>query len=65
MKPISTQGQPLARGLVLYLRCIMEYVYLMGVALFELIVRGGVAAHFDGVAGMVIVQILDGVRAGV
>lgn len=43
----------------------MEYVYLMGVALFDLIVRGGVAAHFDGVAGMVVVQILDGVRAGV
>ena len=44
MKPISTLGQPLARGLVLYLRCIMEYVYLMGVALFDLIVRGGVGA---------------------
>ena len=58
-------GTAFSAGLSLYLRCIMEYVYLMGVALFELIVRGGVAAHFDGVAGMVVVQILDGVRAGV
>ncbi|WP_232086816.1 MFS transporter [Helicobacter winghamensis] len=41
------------------------YVYLMGIALFELIVRGGVAAHFDGIFGMVIVQILDGVGAGI
>ncbi len=31
------------------------YAYLMGIALFELIVRGGVAAHFEGIAGMVIV----------
>lgn len=65
MKRINTLGRLLAQGLVLYLRFIMEYVYLMGVALFDLIVRGGVAAHFDGVAGMVVVQILDGVRAGV
>ena len=36
----------------------------MGVALFDLIVRGGVAAHFDGAAGMVVVQILDGVGLG-
>ena len=41
------------------------YAYLMGIALFELIVRGGVAAHFEGIAGMVIVQILDGVGAGI
>ncbi|WP_299546680.1 MFS transporter [uncultured Helicobacter sp.] len=41
------------------------YVYLMGVALFGLIVRGGVAAHFDGILAMIIVQILDGVGAGI
>lgn len=41
------------------------YIYLMGIALFGLIVRGGVAAYFDGIVGMVVVQILDGVGAGV
>lgn len=41
------------------------YVYLMGIALFGLIVRGGVAAHFDGILAMIIVQILDGVGAGI
>lgn len=41
------------------------YVYLMGVALFGLIVRGGVVAHFDGILAMIIVQILDGVGAGI
>ncbi|EAI4357081.1 MFS transporter [Campylobacter upsaliensis] len=41
------------------------YVYLMGVALFGLIVRGGVAANFDGILAMITVQILDGVGAGI
>lgn len=41
------------------------YVYLMGIALFELIVRGGIAANFQGITGMIIVQILDGVGAGI
>lgn len=41
------------------------YVYLMGISLFELILRGGIAANFDGFAAMVVVQILDGIGAGI
>lgn len=41
------------------------YVYLMGLALFELTLRGGIAANFDGIGAMVVVQILDGIGAGI
>ncbi|HEF3551749.1 TPA: MFS transporter [Campylobacter upsaliensis] len=56
MRLLQTKGNPHFSSI---------YAYLMGIALFELIVRGGVAAHFEGIAGMVIVQILDGVGAGI
>ncbi|EGK8124986.1 MFS transporter [Campylobacter upsaliensis] len=56
MRLLQTKGNPHFSSV---------YVYLMGVALFGLIVRGGVAAHFDGILAMIIVQILDGVGAGI
>ncbi|HEC1576466.1 TPA: MFS transporter [Campylobacter upsaliensis] len=56
MRLLQTKGNPHFSSI---------YVYLMGVALFGLIVRGGVAAHFDGILAMIIVQILDGVGAGI
>lgn len=56
MRLLQTKGNPHFSSI---------YVYLMGIALFGLIVRGGVAAHFDGILAMIIVQILDGVGAGI
>ncbi|EAJ0468458.1 MFS transporter [Campylobacter upsaliensis] len=56
MRLLQTKGNPHFSSV---------YVYLMGIALFGLIVRGGVAAHFDGILAMIIVQILDGVGAGI
>ena len=41
------------------------YFWLFFACFFALIIRGGVAAHFDSIAAMVVVQILDGVGAGV
>lgn len=56
MRLLQTKGNPHFSSI---------YVYLMRIALFGLIVRGGVAAHFDGILAMIIVQILDGVGAGI
>ncbi|EAJ1955645.1 MFS transporter [Campylobacter upsaliensis] len=56
MRLLQTKGNPHFSSI---------YVYLMGIALFGLIVRGGVAAHFDGILAMIIVQILDGMGAGI
>ncbi|MEB2804802.1 MFS transporter [Campylobacter upsaliensis] len=56
MRLLQTKGNPHFSSI---------YVYLMGIALFGLIVRGGVAAHFDEILAMIIVQILDGVGAGI
>ncbi|EIA9991572.1 MFS transporter [Campylobacter upsaliensis] len=56
MRLLQTKGNPHFSSI---------YVYLMGIALFGLIVRGGVAAHFDGILAMITVQILDGVGAGI
>lgn len=56
MRLLQTKGNPHFSSI---------YVYLMEIALFGLIVRGGVAAHFDGILAMIIVQILDGVGAGI
>lgn len=41
------------------------YFWLFFVCFFALIIRGGVAAHFDSMWAMIVVQILDGVGAGV
>ena len=41
------------------------YFWLFFACFFALIIRGGVAAHFDSIAAMIVVQILDGVGAGV
>ncbi len=38
---------------------------LMGISLFELLIRGFVAAFFEGIGAMIVVQILDGVGAGI
>ncbi|ARJ56447.1 MFS transporter [Campylobacter cuniculorum] len=38
---------------------------LMGISLFELLIRGLIAAYFENISGMIIVQILDGVGAGI
>lgn len=41
------------------------YFWLFFACFFALIIRGGVAANFAGIGGMVFTQILDGVGAGV
>ena len=41
------------------------YFWLFFACFFALIIRGGVAAHFDSVGAMIVVQVLDGVGAGV
>lgn len=41
------------------------YFVLMWSCFVALIVRGGIAAHFENLAGMVATQILDGVGAGI
>lgn len=41
------------------------YFWLFFACFFALIIRGGVAAHFDSMWAMIVVQILDGVGAGV
>ncbi|MGX2971178.1 MFS transporter [Helicobacter sp. T3_23-1059] len=41
------------------------YFWLFFACFFALIIRGGVAAHFDSVGAMIVVQILDGIGAGV
>lgn len=38
---------------------------LMAISLFELCVRGLVAANFENITGMIITQILDGIGAGI
>ncbi|RAX52459.1 MFS transporter [Helicobacter sp. 16-1353] len=40
------------------------YFLLMALCLFELVIRGGIAASFSSIPGMVVVQILDGIGAG-
>lgn len=37
----------------------------MALCFIALIIRGGIAAHFENLAGMVATQILDGVGAGI
>lgn len=41
------------------------YFWLFFACFFALIIRGGVAAHFDSMWAMIVVQVLDGVGAGV
>ncbi|WP_273215704.1 hypothetical protein [Helicobacter japonicus] len=41
------------------------YFILMALCFIALIIRGGIAAHFENLAGMVATQILDGVGAGI
>lgn len=41
------------------------YFWLFFACFFALIIRGGIAANFAGIGGMVFTQILDGVGAGV
>lgn len=41
------------------------YFWLFFACFFALIIRGGVAANFAGIGGMIFTQILDGVGAGV
>ena len=41
------------------------YFILMALCFVALIVRGGIAAHFENLVGMVATQILDGVGAGI
>lgn len=41
------------------------YFYLLALSLAGLVIRGIMAAYFDGILGMIMVQILDGVGAGV
>lgn len=41
------------------------YFYLMAISLFELIIRGAVAAHWDNILAMIVTQILDGLGAGI
>lgn len=41
------------------------YFWLFFAYFFALIIRGGVAAHFDSMWAMIVVQVLDGVGAGV
>ena len=41
------------------------YFWLFFACFFALIIRGGVAAHFDSIVAMIVVQILDGIGAGV
>lgn len=41
------------------------YFWLFFACFFALIIRGGVAAHFDSIGAMIVVQVLDGVGAGV
>lgn len=41
------------------------YFWLFFACFFALIIRGGVVAHFDSIAAMIVVQVLDGVGAGV
>ncbi len=41
------------------------YFWLFFACFFALIIRGGVATHFDSMWAMIVVQILDGVGAGV
>lgn len=41
------------------------YIYLMSACFIGLILRGMVAACFDGISAMIVVQILDGVGAGI
>ena len=40
-------------------------ITLIGIGLFELIIRGMIAAFYDGILAMIIVQILDGIGAGI
>ena len=56
MRLLQTKGNPHFSSI---------YIYLVGIALFGLIVCGGVAAYFDGILTMIIVQILDGVGTGI
>ena len=41
------------------------YFWLFFACFFALIIRGGVVAHFDSIGAMIVVQILDGIGAGV
>lgn len=41
------------------------YFWLFFACFFSLIIRGGIAANFAGIGGMVFTQILDGIGAGV
>ena len=41
------------------------YFWLFFACFFALIIRGGVAAHFDSIGAMIVVQVLDGIGAGV